>query len=328
MDTLKSYFKDDFLIGAAVNKASIDLDRTLLTEQFNSITAENEMKFENIHPEKDRYDFSNSDYFLEVAKANGIALRGHTLVWHNQTPAWFFEDENGHAVSREILLERMQAHIETVVGRYKGQIYAWDVVNEAISDEEGVFFRPSKWLEIIGEDFIDHAFRFAHAADPTAKLFYNDYNESNPGKREKIYTLIKGMKARGIPIHGMGLQAHWNLYDPSLLDIETAIERYSECGVELHITEMDVSMFRFDDKRTDLIEPTKDMLEAQAQRYQDFFKLFLKHRAKITSVTFWGISDRYTWLSDFPVKGRKNWPFLFDTNNQPKPAYDRVLDIK
>lgn len=324
MTSLKTYFEDKFKIGAAINTRTIKEEAPLLKEQFNSITAENEMKFEEIQPLKGQFNFEISDQFLNFAEENGMGLRGHTLVWHNQTPDWFFKDEEGNDVTRDVLLERMKEHIETVVGRYKGRIYAWDVVNEAISDEEGVFLRPSKWLDIIGEDFLDHAFKFAHAVDPEAKLFYNDYNESSPEKREKIYTLISGMKARGVPIHGMGMQAHWNLYDPSLKDIEDAIVRYSELGVEIHVTEMDVSVFKFDDKRTDLTEPTPEMETLQAERYEAFFDLFKKHASKITSVTFWGVSDRYTWLNDFPVRGRKNWPFLFDGNNEPKEAFKAI----
>ncbi|GEM04588.1 beta-xylanase [Halolactibacillus miurensis] len=325
MTTLKDYFRSDFLIGAAINEETIKADQALLKQEFNSITAENEMKFEEIHPEPGQYNFDVSDAFLSFAKAHDMGLRGHTLVWHNQTPDWFFQDDEGNDVTREVLLERMKDHIDTVVGRYKGEIYAWDVVNEAISDEAGVFLRPSKWLSIIGEDFIDYAFQYAHAADPDALLFYNDYNESNPEKREKIYALISGMKARGVPIHGMGMQAHWNLYDPNLDDIEQAILRYSECDVLIHVTEMDVSMFKFDDKRTDLTAPTEAMLEKQGKRYQAFFELFKKHASVIHAVTFWGVSDRYTWLNDFPVRGRKNWPFLFDENNQPKAFVKDLL---
>ncbi|WP_017472988.1 endo-1,4-beta-xylanase [Amphibacillus jilinensis] len=325
MKALKDQFKEQFLIGAAVNSETIKADQALLKTHFNSITAENEMKFENIHPKPDHYDFKEADQFLAFAENHHMQMRGHTLVWHNQTPDWFFHDHSGQQLSRLELLNRMEAHIHAVVTRYKGRIYAWDVVNEAISDEGNVLYRQSKWLEIIGDDFIDYAFRFAHEADPDALLFYNDYNESNPQKREKIYQLAQGLLSRDVPIHGIGLQAHWNLYDPSLQDIEAAIKRYAELGLTLHITEMDVSMFRFDDKRTDLEKPTKEMLALQAERYANFFELFTTYDQAISSVTFWGVSDRYTWLSDFPVRGRKNWPFLFDQNGAAKPAYHHII---
>lgn len=325
MEALKSYFEGQFLIGAAVNANTIEADQELLKLHFNSITAENEMKFEEIHPKPAQYHFERADHFLEFAEASGMGLRGHTLVWHNQTPAWFFTDQDGHDVTRAELLARMKEHIETVVSRYRGRIYAWDVVNEAISDHGGEYLRRSKWLDIIGEDFIDYAFQYAHEADPDALLFYNDYNESNPDKCEKIFLLIRGMLERGVPIHGVGLQAHWNLYDPSYQNIEAAIQRYAELGLQLHITEMDVSMFSFDDKRTGVTEPSKEMLYLQAERYQRFFELFQKYQDHISAVTFWGISDRYTWLSDFPIKGRKNWPFLFDANGEPKPALEYIM---
>ncbi|SDC21450.1 endo-1,4-beta-xylanase [Pelagirhabdus alkalitolerans] len=326
MKALKEHFKDEFLIGAAVNQNTIDQDADLLKTQFNSITAENEMKFEEIHPEPGQYDFTIADRFLKFAEDHDIKMRGHTLVWHNQTPDWFFKDDKGEDVSRDELLDRMKQHIKTVMTRYKGRIYAWDVVNEAVSDDEGVELRPSKWLEIIGEDFIDYAFQFAHEADPDALLFYNDYNESNPDKRGKIYRLVDGLIKRDVPISGIGLQAHWNLYEPSYHDIDTALKRYSELGLTLHITEMDVSMFAFKDKRTDVLKPTEEMLDLQAKRYKEFFGLFKKYQEHISCVTFWGISDRYTWLSDFPVKGRINWPFLFDEKGKPKSSFDAVVN--
>ncbi|SEN88308.1 endo-1,4-beta-xylanase [Amphibacillus marinus] len=328
MKALKDYFRNQFLIGAAVNQSTIDTDQELLNKHFNSITAENEMKFEEIHPEPNQYNFEIADKFMQFAEDNGIGLRGHTLVWHNQTPDWFFVDNKGNDVGRTELLRRMKEHIDTVVKRYKGRIYAWDVVNEAVEDHGEQIYRQSKWLTIIGEDFIDYAFRYAHEADPDALLFYNDYNESNPVKREKIYQLVKGMLDRGVPIHGVGLQAHWSLYHPTYGEIEAALKRYAELGLTLHITEMDVSVYAFDDKRTDLTEPSKEMLFLQAERYDRFFELFNRYAEHISSVTFWGVRDSYTWLNDFPVRGRKNWPFLLDANGQPKPAYDHIITKK
>ncbi|GAA4077809.1 endo-1,4-beta-xylanase [Amphibacillus indicireducens] len=325
MKTLKESFKDKFLVGAAVNAETIENDQELLKKHFNSITAENEMKPMHMQPEQGNFTFDVADKMLQFAEDNGMELRGHTLVWHNQMPKWFFEDENGNDVSRDELLRRMKAHIDAVVTRYKGRIHAWDVVNEAVEDRGEQVYRQSKWIDIIGEDFIDYAFKYAHEADPDALLFYNDYNESHPNKREKIYQLVKGLLDRGVPIHGVGLQAHWNLYDPSYENIEAAIKRYSELGLQLHVTEMDVSVFEFGDERTDVKEPTKEMLHLQAERYERFFDLFTKYQEHLTSVTFWGISDAYTWLNDFPVKGRKNWPFVLDEKGEPKPAYHRIV---
>lgn len=328
MMTLKKQFKTDFIIGAAVNKDTIQSEQGLLKQHFNSITAENEMKFEHLQPRKGEFTFDVADDFLAFAQENDMKMRGHTLVWHNQTPDWFFLDDDGNDLSREELLARMKEHISTVVSRYKGKIHAWDVVNEAVLDHGDDLYRQSKWLEIIGEDFIDYAFHYAHEADPDALLFYNDYNESDPVKRRKIYQLVKGLLDRGVPIHGIGLQSHWNLYSPSIKDIKQSIEGYAELGLKLHVTELDVSMFSFDDKRTDITSPTKEMLYLQAERYQQFFEVFHMYRDVIESVTFWGVSDAYTWLSDFPVVGRKNWPFLFDESGDKKPAFDRVIEVK
>lgn len=327
---LKDLYKDSFHIGAAVNPKTIESQRSLLAYHFNSLTAENEMKFSSVHPQQGLYTFEDADVIASFAKEQGMALRGHTLVWHNQTPDWLFENETGGLVERDVLLERLKEHIQTVVGRYKDVIYAWDVVNEVISDDaddESALLRPSKWLDIAGEDIIAKAFEFAHEADPQALLFYNDYNESNPQKRERIFRLVRSLLDQGVPIHGVGLQAHWNLYDPSLDDMRAAIERYAQLGLQLQLTELDVSVFRFEDRRTDLVQPSQEMLELQAERYESIFRLLHEYKEHISAVTFWGAADDYTWLDNFPVRGRKNWPFLFDELHRPKEAYQRVAQI-
>ncbi|MFS0778142.1 endo-1,4-beta-xylanase [Neobacillus sp. 3P2-tot-E-2] len=320
--SLSKVYEEFFNVGAAVNLRTIESQKDLLRNHFNSITAENEMKFVEIQPAEGQFTFQSADQLAAFANENGIKMRGHTLVWHNQTPDWVFENAD-----RETLLQRMKEHINTVMNRYKGTVFCWDVVNEAVTDEGTEILRPTKWLEIIGEDYIERAFEFAHEADPDALLFYNDYNESNPEKREKIYKLVKSLVEKGVPIHGIGLQAHWNLVNPSLEDIRTAIERYASLGLKLHLTELDLSVFNFEDKRTDLTEPTSEMLELQAERYHQVFQLLRQYRDHITSVTFWGAADDYTWLSDFPVRGRKNWPFLFDENHQPKQSFWKVVQF-
>ncbi|PAD78614.1 endo-1,4-beta-xylanase [Paenibacillus campinasensis] len=325
--SLAETFQDRFLIGAAVNPLTLDAQKELLVQHFNSVTAENEMKFERLHPEEGEYTFSEADRLMDFARANDMAVRGHTLVWHNQTPDWVFQDRSGNVIGREVLLARMKEHIDTVAGRYKGRIYAWDVVNEAVSDSGNELLRSSKWLDIAGEEFIAKAFEYAHDADPDALLFYNDYNESFPAKRDKIYSLVKSLKERDVPIHGIGMQAHWNLVSPALDEIREAIETYASLGVVLHITELDVSMFEFEDRRTDLTSPTADMLELQAARYEQFFGLFKEYQDVIGSVTFWGAADDYTWLHDFPVRGRRNWPFLFDERHEPKDSFWKVMGV-
>lgn len=322
---LKAVFSEDFKIGAAVNPLTIQSQENLLAYHFNSITAENEMKFASLHPVEDTYNFKPADQLVAFARKHKMAMRGHTLVWHNQTTDWLFKDKNGGLVSKETLYARVKSHIDTVVGRYKGDIYAWDVANEVIADEGDELLRESMWTQIAGSEFIAKAFEFAHEADPKALLFYNDYNESNPHKRDKIYKLVKSLLEQDVPIHGVGLQAHWNLYDPGLDDIRAAIEKYASLGLQLQLTELDVSMFRFEDKRTDLKTAPAELLELQADRYEAMFQLLKEYRDVISSVTFWGAADDYTWLDGFPVRGRKNWPFLFDEQHLPKPAFNRIV---
>ncbi|MCK0470990.1 endo-1,4-beta-xylanase [Halalkalibacter sp. APA_J-10(15)] len=324
---LHEVFGDYFSIGAAVNSKTIHTQRDLLSYHYNSITAENEMKFESLHPCEHHYTFEHADRLISFAKEHEMEVRGHTLVWHNQTSKWVFEQQDGNLVDRQTLLKRMQSHIETVMKRYKGQIYAWDVVNEVVSDKNEEMLRPSKWLDIVGEDFISKAFEYAHSADPNALLFYNDYNEFVPKKREKIYSMVKSLKENGTPIHGIGLQAHWNLEYPTQDLIRQGLERYASLGLQLHITELDVSVFNHDDRRTDLVEPTEALMEMQAERYEMFFNIFKEYSDVISSVTFWGAADDYTWLNDFPVRGRRNWPFPFDSNHQPKKSYWKLLDV-
>jgi len=320
-------YADYFPIGAAVNPRTIRQQEALLVHHFNSITAENEMKFISVHPDPERYTFEQADELMAFAEQHGMKMRGHTLVWHNQTSKWVFEDKDGGHVSQEELLRRMKEHIDTVVGRYKGRIYAWDVVNEVIADEGEELLRRSPWTEIAGDAFIARAFEYAHAADPAAELYYNDYNESNPHKREKIYRLLKSLIEQGVPIHGFGMQAHWNIYGPSIDDIRAAIERYASLGLKLQLTELDISVYAHDDRRTDLTEPTAEMLKLQKERYEDIFKLLIEYRDVISGVTFWGAADDYTWLDNFPVRGRKNWPLLFDTRQQPKNSCWRVANL-
>nr|WP_208414423.1 endo-1,4-beta-xylanase [Paenibacillus castaneae] len=318
-------FKQSFDIGAAVNPHTIIQAGELIAKHYNSITAENEMKFASVHPTEDTYTFEQADQIVAFAKSNGMKMRGHTLVWHNQTTEWLFQEADGSPVSRERLYERLKSHIDTVVKRYKGDIYAWDVVNEVITDEGADPLRPSKWLDIAGPGFIAKAFEFAHEADPKAQLFYNDYNESNPMKRDKIYNLVKSLLEQGVPVHGIGLQAHWSLYSPGLDDIRAAIEKYASLGLRLQLTELDVSMFRHDDLRTDLVHPTEEMLELQEKRYEQLFNLLREYDKHIDAVTFWGAADDYTWLNDFPIRGRKNWPMLFNESHEPKGSFWRVV---
>jgi endo-1,4-beta-xylanase len=329
---LKDYYQTYFPIGVAVNPRMLQNgpDAELIKTQFNSITPENAMKMGPIHPQEDNYFWKDADLIVDFAQKNGLKTRGHTLCWHNQTPSWFFTDATGKQVSREVLLDRLQKHITEVVSRYKGKIYAWDVVNEAVPDTGTAIYRQSKFYEIIGEDYIEKAFQYAHQADPDAQLFYNDYNTENAAKREKIYQLVKKLKDKGIPIHGVGLQGHWSLYEPTAKELEESITKFASLGLKVQVTELDVSVYpkeheRREKRSTDKSEFTSQMNDKQSAHYKMLFEVFRKHRNTITGITFWNLSDKYSWLDNFPVPGRKDYPLLFDQNNNPKKAFSEVI---
>lgn len=333
---LKDHYSNYFTMGVAVSPQALkSADAALVLREFNSLTAENAMKSGPIHPRENFYNWAGGDSIAAFAKRNNMKMRGHCLVWHNQTPRWFFTDSvTGKPVTRELLLQRMKDHITAVVSRYKGTVYAWDVVNEAISDKADEFYRPSEYLKIIGEDFIAKAFEYAHAADPDALLFYNDYNEINPVKRAKIIQMIKDLRAKGIPVHGVGLQAHWAINEPAEAQLESTLKDFSELGLKLHITELDVSVYPKEhnarDRKPSDYDTTfsADKEARQQQVYKMIFEKFRKYKEHIQSVTFWNITDRSSWLDNFPVRGRKDYPLLFDKNGLPKKAYGEVVNYK
>ena len=331
--TLKDAYKDFFPIGVAVAPRSLSgPDADLIISQFNSLTPENAMKMGPIHPEPNRYAWQDPDAIVAFAQKNGMKVRGHTLCWHNQTPKWFFTDSTNKQVSREVLLARLKQHINDVVGRYKGRIYAWDVVNEAVPDTGTSIYRRSKFYEIIGEDYIEKAFEYAHAADPAAKLFYNDYNTESSSKRDKIYQLLKKLKDKNVPVDGVGLQGHWSISEPAKQELEKSIEQFSSLGLMIQITELDVSVHQKEHERrekraTDSGELTAEILEKQAAQYKMLFEVFRKYKSVITGVTFWNVSDKSSWLDNFPVPGRKDYPLLFDQNYKPKKAFDGVVNF-
>jgi endo-1,4-beta-xylanase len=331
---LKDYYKDFFPIGVAVSPQALKTDQaTLIVEQFNSMTPENAMKMGPIHPKENEYFWSHADSIVAFAQRNNLKLRGHTLCWHSQTPKWLFTDEKGVTVSKEVLLKRLKDHITAVATRYKGKVYAWDVVNEAISDKPDEFLRNSEWLKICGEEYITKAFQYAHEADPNALLFYNDYNEINPVKREKIFKLVKSLKDAGVPIHGVGLQGHWALNEPSRSQLDSTLTRFSELGLKIQITELDISVYPKEhtarERKAEDYDSnfTKEKEAKQIEVYKMCFELFRKHKDAISGVTFWNISDRHSWLDNFPVRGRKDYPLLFDKDLKPKKAYWAVVDF-
>lgn len=334
-----------FPIGAAVDPTSRETHAPLLEQHFNSVTAENEMKFESVEPVEGVFDYAEADRLVAFAQAHGMKVRGHTLVWHRQTPDWVFQAAGGAPASPELLLSRLKNHIDHVVARYKGRVYAWDVVNEAIMDDgkyrtehEAEADQRSRWHGILGVDYIAKAFEYAHAADPAAKLFYNDYRNYIPAKRQAIYEMLKELLARGVPIHGVGLQCHLSIepstdpthhgFHQTLPEMEATIELYASLGLEVQVTELDVSLYvpgvKYTPETFYTTETFTDALQRkQAERYAAFFELFRKHAKVITGVTFWGIADDNTWLSEFS-SGRKDFPLLFDVKHEPKHAFERV----
>jgi endo-1,4-beta-xylanase len=328
---LKDYYKDYFPIGVAVGPQTLKgEEKNLILREFNSITPENAMKMSPIHPEENKYFWDNADAIVNFAQANGLRVRGHNLCWHEQFPKWIFTDSKGDTVSKEVLLKRLKDHITTVVTRYKGKIYAWDVVNEAIDDNPDNFLRNSPWYKICGEDFIIKAFEYAHEADPNALLFYNDYNTERPEKRDRVYKLLKQLVDAKVPIHGVGLQAHWSIFEPTEQELTDAIAKYSSLGLQIHFTEVDVSIYKWEKERRGKKPGEQDQLtpeleQKQIDQYKMIFRIFRENKDKVTSVTFWNVSDKHTWLDYYPVPGRKNYPLLFDTKLKPKKVYWEVI---
>jgi endo-1,4-beta-xylanase len=331
---LKDHYKTYFPIGVAVNARTLNGDESqLLLKEFNSITPENAMKMEAIHPREDFYFWKDADSIVNFAQNHQLKVRGHNLCWHEQVPNWMFKDNSGQLVTKDVLLKRLKDHISNVVKRYKGKIYAWDVVNEVIGDADDEFIRNSLWYQICGEEYIAKAFDYAHAADPEALLFYNDYNSERPAKRDKIYRLLKNLIEQKVPIHGIGLQAHWSIFEPSEKELREAIELFASLGLQIHFTELDMSVYPWEknkrpkrDGESDRLTP--ELESKQIDQYAKVFRIFREYKKHITSVTFWNVSDRYSWLDYYPVPGRKNYPLLFDQNLQRKKAYQKVIDFK
>ena len=344
---LKDIFRDDFYIGVALSLDQIsgkEPDAIAVVEKhFNSITPENILKWEEVHPELNRYNFEAADRYAAFGEQHKMYIVGHTLVWYQQTPDWVFQDESGKPLTREALLERMKDHIFTVMSRYKGRIHGWDVVNEAIMEDGR--FRKCKWLEIIGEDYVLKAFEYARQADPDAQLYYNDYDFEERPKCEGIIRLIRNLQSKGARIDGVGIQGHWFLDYPRIEDIESYILALSKLGIKLMVTEMDISVLPFyaiDSKTVDISSfdaesqkkhnPYPDGLPDVAQkelakRYAEFFSLFHKHRDKFSRVTLWAVHDGQSWRSYVPIRGRKDYPMLFDRQCKPKPAFDAIVKI-
>jgi len=345
--TLKDAFKDDFYIGAALSVGQITgkepAAMDVVARHFNSITPENILKWEEVHPKPDQYNWNAADQYVAFGEKHGMHIIGHTLVWFHQTPAWVFEDDSGNAIGRDALLERMKEHIFTVVGRYRGRIHGWDVVNEAIGRDGS--WRQCKWYEIIGEDYVSKAFEFARQADRDAELYYNEYDYELRPKREGTIGLLKGLRNKGIRVDGLGIQGHWFLRHPTLAEIEEQFQAVAEETPKLMITELDIGVLpaaRFDVPITDISSydaATRETLnpyagglpkaaeEDQARRCGELFTFFRKYREKIGRVTFWGVHDGQSWRNYWPITGRTEYPLLFDRHCQPKAALNAAIQV-
>lgn len=322
---LGELYSEFFLIGVAVQPRTLVSHRDILTRHFTSLTAENHMKLHTIRPTSTVVDYSGADTIVAFAHEHEMKLRGHTLIWHEAAPAWFFND-HGEQAAPDTVRERLRTHVTETVSRYRGVVYAWDVVNEGISDSGG-FLRDTEWLRVLGPGYIADAFRWAHAADPDALLFYNDYSAIEPGKRDRIARLVRELQADGVPIHGVGIQGHWSLTWPPVSMIRDAIETYAALGVTVEITELDISVYEWDDRTTRYAGLSEELERRQAARYREIFEVFREYSDVVTNVTFWGAADDVTWLNNFPVRGRPNYPLLFDREHREKKAFFAISEF-
>ncbi len=342
--SLKDAYRGIFHVGVAMNmKQILGLDphgRAIVRDEFDSISPENDLKWERIHPLPDTYDFGVPDRYVAFGEKNRMYVVGHVLVWHDQTPAWVFEDGHGHPQTRDGLLQRMREHIFAVVGRYKGRVNAWDVVNEALNEDGSM--RQSPWYRIVGPDYIAKAFEYAHEADPQAELIYNDYNIESGKKLEGAVALIRKLKAEGVPVTTVGIQGHYRLDWPDASSLDKAIAAFAGLGVKVAITELDIDVLP-QATATQTAEVTlsvagnpaldpyakglPDAVQAQlTQRYADIFKVCLKHKDAVDRITVGGVGDKDSWKNDWPVKGRTNYPLLFDRAGNPKPAVAAIVE--
>ena len=342
--TMREAFADKFLIGTALSTRQVmsknEELQALIKNQFSAVVAENCMKAESLQPEEGKFNFTDGDRLCDLAEKNGQGVTGHCLIWHSQAPRWFFKDENGNQVSREVLIQRMKDHIYKVVGHFKGRVKGWDVVNEAI--EGNGEYRKSLYYRIIGPEFIRLAFQFAHEADPDAELYYNDYGMDSPGKREGVVRMVKDLKEHGCRIDAVGMQSHVGFNTP-LDEYEKSMDAFIAAGVKVMVTELDLSVLpwprgnygaavetNFDYKKA--MDPYTDGLPADKAKEQDdfyakLFDIYLRHSKDLTRVTFWGVTDGDSWKNNFPVRGRTDYPLAFDRNMQPKPFVQTIIEM-
>lgn len=351
---LKTKFHDAFKMGTAVNPAIVNgndaMSQKIVLEQFNAITIENAMKAEVVNPKPDIFDWKAADEYVEFGKKNNLFIVGHTLVWHNQTPDWFFFDDKGNKRSKEQVKTRLHDHIKTVAGRYAGKVQAWDVVNEVI-DDDGTY-RPTKWVEGVGDgdEMVKLAFKYAAQYAPNTELYYNDFNAWRPAKVKGIVKLVKMLQKEGIRIDGVGIQGHWGLNFPKNQYIKDAIDAYAACGIKVMITELDIDVLPLtregqiigqaffhkqfqNEEFKNYLDPYTNGLTTSVQkqltnRYREIFEIFYQKRDKIDRVTLWGVQDQMSWKNDYPIPGRTNYPLLWNRDGTPKPALNAIMKVK
>ena len=341
--TLGEATNGKFLFGVAVNTKQVDginpIEKELIAKEFSAIVAENCMKPQVIHPKENQYNWDDADKLVAFGEKNKQVVTGHCLIWHSQIGRWFFIDADGKDVSPEVLKERLRQHINTVVGRYKGRVKGWDVVNEVFEDDGT--YRNSKFYQILGTDYIKFAFQFAHEADPNAELYYNDYNVEKPSKCDAIVELVKVLRAEGCRVDAVGSQAHMHMNSPTLEDTENSLKKLKAAGVKVLITEWDISIlpspyeganisvnFKYSKEMDPYREGVPDSVQQKwNKRMLDMFGLFLKYNDVVDRVTIWGLTDNTTWLNNFPIRGRKDYPMLFDRDNQRKSVVDEMIKL-
>jgi endo-1,4-beta-xylanase len=351
--SLKEAYKDAFKMGTSINgfitSGRDPATQAIILAQFNTVTPENELKAQSVNSRPGVYNFDRADSFVDFAEKNGMFIVGHTLVWHNQTPNWYFQNEDGTPKTSEEVIERMRDHIHTVAGRYKGRIHAWDVVNEVI-DNDGSY-RSTTWVNGVGngDELVKLAFKFASEAAPDTELYYNDFNAWRPTKRDGIVRMVKMLQDAGIRIDGIGIQGHWGLNYPRNEYIEAAIDAYAALGVKVMITELDVDVlpltkegqiigqtmsdpqFQLEEFK-EFFDPYRNGLPDEVQqqltnRYAELFEIFYRKRDVIDRVTFWGVHDGMSWRNGYPIPRRTNYPLLWTRDRQPKPAFNAVLEV-
>ena len=344
--SLQQAFQPFFHIGTAVSLVQLQQPNSgelaLIAQHFNSLTAENIMKWEEIQPDEGQFAFDAADQLVAFAEKHKMFMVGHTLLWHEQTPAWVFQGPDGKPANRALLLARLEQHINTVVGRYKGRVHGWDVVNEALNEDGSL--RDTKWRQILGDDYIATTFALVHKADPSAKLYYNDYNLYKPEKRAGVLRIIEQLQQKQVPIHAIGEQAHYGLTSPDLREVEDSINAFAAKGLDVMITELEISVLPFPPDMTpgadisqyqelqEQLNPYRDDLPADVaqawqQRYLDLFAIFLRQQQKLHRVTFWGLHDAQSWRNDFPMRGRTDYPLLFDRQLQFKPLLPALIEL-